>query len=69
MLNFDWISHIDMNVAKLLMLLAFIGPLVFTLTLKKSYIFAGTSDTRLFKNLKIWIALLTAIMLVVYWSF
>lgn len=69
MLNFDWISHINPGAAKFIMLCAFLVPLIFTLSLKKSYIYAGSSDMKLWKNLKIWVTLLTLLMLFVYWSF
>lgn len=69
MLNFDWISHIDIGIAKLIVSLTFLLPLIFALTLKKSYIYAGAKDTKLWRNLKLWIALLSLIMLAVYSSY
>ncbi len=66
MLNFDWISHIDVGSARLIVLITFLLPFVFALTLKKSYIYSGAADNNIWRNLKIWIALLTIIMLVVY---
>lgn len=69
MLNFDWISHIDIAQAKLIVLLTFIIPFAFALTLKKSYIYAGAKDQRLWRNLKIWVAILSILMIIVYSSF
>lgn len=69
MLNFDWISHIDGASAKLIVLITFLLPLIFALTLKKSYIFAGAVNTKPWRNLKIWVIILTGVMLVIYSSF
>jgi hypothetical protein len=69
MLNFDWISHINIGVAKFIVSLSFLLPLIFALTLKKKYIYAGAPDSKLWRNLKIWVALLAFIMLMVYTSF
>ncbi len=69
MLNFDWINGLDIHIAKMLVMLAFIIPLVFALTLKKSYIYAGAADKKIYRNLKIWVMLLSIIMLLIYSSF
>lgn len=69
MLNFDWISHIDGTSAKLIVLVTFLLPLIFALTLKKNYIFAGAENNKPWRNLKIWVMLLTGIMLFIYSSF
>ena len=66
MLNFDWISGLDLSVAKILVLMAFIAPLIFTLTLKREYIFKGAEDNKMWRNLKAWIFVLTMIMVSVY---
>jgi hypothetical protein len=69
MFNFDWISGIDLSVAKFLILCAFLAPLIFSLFLKKSYIYKGASDMKPWRNLKIWITVLTAFMITVYLYF
>jgi hypothetical protein len=66
MLNFDWISHIDIGIAKFIVSLSFLLPLIFAMTLKKEYIYSGAKDMKLWRNLKLWIALLTCIMLILY---
>lgn len=69
MLNFDWISGIDIEIAKVLVLLAFVAPLVFAFTLKREYIYKGAEDNKAWRNLKGWILLLTTIMICVYLYF
>lgn len=69
MLNFDWISNISAGSAKLIVLVTFLLPMVFALTLKKGYIFAGAENNKPWRNLKIWVMLLTGIMFFIYSSF
>ena len=69
MLNFDWISGIDIEIAKVLVLMAFIAPLIFAFTLKREYIYKGAEDLKKWRNLKGWILLLTIIMVSVYMYF
>lgn len=69
MLNFDWISELDITIAKVLVLMAFFAPLVFAFTLKREYIYKGAVDNKMWRNLKIWILLLIAIMVSVYLYF
>jgi len=69
MFNFDWISGLDLGVAKILILCAFFAPLIFSLFLKREYIFKGAEDKKAWRNLKIWIAVLTVFMVSVYLYF
>lgn len=69
MLNFDWISGIDLSMAKLFFLCAFLAPFIFSLFLKKEYIYKGAQNTKGWRNLKIWIAALTTFMISVYLYF
>lgn len=66
MFNFDWLSGTDLGIAKLLMLMAFIAPLIFSLFLKRGYIYKGAADNKLWRNLKLWIMGLTVVMVSVY---
>lgn len=66
MLNFDWLGHVDVYTAKYIVMLAFIMPVIFALTLKKSYIYAGSPDRKPWMNLKIWVVMLSVLMLVIY---
>lgn len=66
MFNFDWLSGTDLGTAKLLMLMAFIAPLIFSLFLKRDYIYKGATDNKLWRNLKLWIMALTVVMVSVY---
>ncbi len=66
MFNFDWLSNIDLRTAKILMLLAFFSPLIFSLFLKKEYIYKGATDKKIWRNLRLWIMALTFIMATVY---
>ena len=69
MFNFDWISGLDLGIAKLLFVCAFIAPLVFSMFLKKEYIFKGATNKKTWRNLKIWITALTIFMVCVYLYF
>ena len=69
MLNFDWCGNIPHSWAKLLVIMAFIIPLVFAFTLKHKYIYQGAPDQALWRNLKIWVLLLVVTMVGVYLYF
>ncbi|MBU0473721.1 MAG: hypothetical protein KKF62_06115 [Bacteroidetes bacterium] len=66
MFNFDWLSGIDLSVAKTFILCAFLAPLIFSLFLKKEYIYQGAVDVKPWRNLKIWIMILTIFMIGIY---
>lgn len=66
MFNFDWLSGVDLSVAKIFIIAAFLIPFVFSLFLKKEYIYKGASDLKNWRNLKIWIAVLTVLMISIY---
>ena len=69
MLNFDWLSGLDLGTAKILLLCAFLVPLIFSLFLKRKYIYQGAVDNKPWRNLKIWIVILTVFMISVYLYF
>ena len=69
MLNFDWISGLDLSIAKILILSVFVLQFIFILFLKKDYIFAGAPDRKNWRNLKIWVLILSAIMITIYTIF
>ncbi len=66
MLNFDWLADVPLSWARLFVILAFIAPLVFTLLLKKEYIFLGAPDRRPWRNLKYWTLFLVAVQVAIY---
>jgi len=66
MLNFNWLADVPMIWARVIVLLSFMAPLVFALTLKRDYIFQGTSDRRVWRNLKGWALFLVAIQIAIY---
>lgn len=66
MLNFDWLGGIDLSVAKLLIISAFLAALIFSLFLKKEYLYKGAPDLKPWRNLKIWILILTVFMISIY---
>lgn len=69
MLNFDWLSDIDVSVAKILLISVFVIQFLLALILKRKYIFAGAPDQKPWRNLKIWIFFLSVIMISLYLYF
>ena len=69
MFNFDWCSNIPLTWAKILVIMAFIIPLVFAFTLKHKYIYQGAQDEKPWRNLKIWVLLLVVTMVGIYLYF
>lgn len=66
MLNFDWLNNLPLGTAKLLMILAFAMPVIFTFGLKKKYIFSGSEDKKPWRNLKFWVLGISSIMIAIY---
>lgn len=66
MLNFDWLGGIDLSVAKIFIISAFLAPLLFSLFLKKEYLYKGAVDLKPWRNLKVWILILTLFMISIY---
>ena len=69
MLNFEWCANISMGWARFLVIMAFIVPLIFALTLRKNYIFAGAPDQKKWRNLKWWVFVLVVIQVGIYLYF
>ncbi len=69
MLNFDWLQNVSDAWAKFFVLMAFIAPLIFALTLKKSYIYEGAGDRAWWRNLKLWVLLVVATQVGIYLFF
>ncbi len=69
MLNFNWLAEVPMTWARFIVLLAFVAPLVFALTLKRDYILQGASDRRAWRNLKWWAFFLVAVQIAIYLYF
>ena len=66
MLNFDWISGLDLSIAKILIILVFVFQFLFILFFKREYVFAGAPDKKNWRNLKIWTFILSVIMISIY---
>jgi len=69
MLNFSSLENIPDSIAKYIVLMMFVLPLVFALTMKKKYIYAGAEDTKGWRNLKYWVFFLCLIMTGLYLYF
>ncbi len=69
MLNFNWLNSVSVGWAKFFVLMAFIAPLVFALSLKKSYIYHGAADHAWWRNLKLWVLFIVGVQLVIYLYF
>ena len=66
MFNFNWIADLSEGWARFLVIMAFILPLIFALTLKKKYIFLGAPDQKNWRNLKYWVFVIVAVQVVIY---
>lgn len=66
MLNFNWLADVPLTWARFFVILAFMAPLVFTLRLKRDYIFLGTTDRRPWRNLKLWAIFLAGAQIAIY---
>lgn len=69
MLNFDWLAHLSVETARIIVLLAFLVPLIFAFILPKAYIYLGAQDQKKWRNLKWWILGLVIIQVIIYWTF
>ena len=69
MLNFEWAKSVPESWAKFIVLLAFIAPMIFALTMKKSYIYQGAGDKAWWRNLKLWVVGIVTAQLIIYLFF
>ncbi len=69
MLNFDWISHLPLNWARLLVISAFLLPLLFVFTMRHQYVYQGAPDEHWWRNLKLWVLGLVIISISIYTYF
>jgi len=69
MLNFNWLQNVSDGWAKFFVLMAFIAPLIFALTLKKSYIYQGAGDRAWWRNLKLWVLVVVLTQVAIYLFF
>jgi len=69
MFNFNFLSDLSEGWARFLVILAFIIPLIFTLTLPNKYIYLGAEDHKLWRNLKLWVFVIVSVMVAVYLYF
>jgi len=69
MFNFDFLANLSEGWARFLVILAYIIPLIFALTLSRKYIYEGAEDQKLWRNLKIWVFVIVAVMVAVYLYF
>jgi hypothetical protein len=66
MLNFDWLADVSMNWARFFVILSFVFPALFALSLKKDYIYQGAADRSAWRNLKIWVLCISITQIVIY---
>ncbi|MBN1479574.1 hypothetical protein EH223_16765 [candidate division KSB1 bacterium] len=69
MFNFNWLSDLSNSWGRFFIILAFIAPLVFAFTMKKSYIYEGAEDNTWWRNLKLWVLLIVAVQIAIYLYF
>lgn len=69
MLNFNWLANMPESWGKFLIILTLVIPLIFALTLKRSYIYLGAKDTKWWRNLKIWVLIIVVLQISIYLYF
>jgi len=69
MLNFNWLADLPIGFARIILLLAFMVPLVFAFILPRAYIYLGAKDHKKWRNLKWWVLGLVIIQVAIYWTF
>ncbi len=69
MFNFNFLANLSEGWARFLVIMAYIVPLIFALTLSKKYIYEGAEDQKLWRNLKLWVFVIVAVMVGVYLYF
>lgn len=69
MLNFNWIADLPLGWAKFIVILAFVAPWIFAMTLKQTYLYQGASDTARWRNLKVWVTVIVVIQIAIYLYF
>ncbi len=69
MLNFNWLADLPMDWARLFVILSFVFSAVFALSLKKEYIYRGAENRKVWRNLKLWVLLISAAQIAIYLYF
>ena len=69
MLNFNWLADLPITAARIIVLLAFLVPLIFAFILPRTYIYLGARDQKKWRNLKWWILGLIMIQTAIYTIF
>ena len=69
MFNFNWLAGVPVGWGKFLIILAFIAPMLFAFTMKKRYIYQGAQDNAWWRNLKIWVFVIVAVQIAIYFYF
>lgn len=69
MLNFNWFNEMPIYIARIIVLFAFLVPLIFAFALPRAYIYLGAPDQKKWRNLKWWILALILIQLTIYLVF
>ena len=69
MLNFDWLVDLPIGIARIILMFAFLVPLVFAFILPRAYVYLGAKNQKKWRNLKWWILGLVLIQIAIYWAF
>ncbi len=69
MLNFDWLANVSESWGRFFVIMAFIVPFVFAMTLRRAYIYQGAQDLHRWRNLKYWVFFIVAVQVGVYLYF
>ena len=69
LLNFEWLSGVEMGTARGVFLVLFVVIGILVLLLPKDYIYEGVKDRRWYHNLKLWAIGDLAFIFITYYIF
>jgi putative flippase GtrA len=69
MFNFNWLSNVSDGWGRVLLILAFIIPLIFAFTMKRKYIYKDAGDNAWWRNLKLWVLVIVLVQIAIYLYF
>lgn len=69
MFNFNWLHNVPDGWGRVLLILDFIAPLLFALSMKRKYIYQDARDQTWWRNLKLWVLVIVAVQIGIYLYF
>jgi hypothetical protein len=65
----DWLAGLPLMWGKIIAVIAFVGTTIWAWRRPRSFIYQGASDSRAWRDLRIWATVLMAVQIVIYLSF